>query len=239
LVVVFAAVLRAFTGFGFALAAVPVFSMLMPPLEAVVLSVMLTLAVSVSTLRTYWGETPIKPMLPMIVASLLGTLVGAMFLGSVSTDSFQLWVGLSVIAACAVLTFYKPAPKPGSASVGALAGLSSGLLNGVFAIPGPPMVVYAVATQPSAIQARSLLMTFFLFSAGFGVLSYALAGYVNKASWMIFAISFPAMFLGDKLGYRLFTQYGTRLYKTVALIALFAVGFATTGRALLEMARLN
>ena len=235
LIVVFSAVLRAFTGFGFALAAVPTFSMLMPPVEAVVLSMMLTFAVSVSSVRTYWGESPIKPMLPMIVASLLGTLVGAWWLGSVSTDSFQLLVGLSVIAACALLTFYKPAPKQGNTGVGSLVGLSSGLLNGVFAIPGPPVVVYAVATQPKAVEARSMLMTFLLFSAGFGFVSYLLAGYINKASWIIFAVSFPVMFMGDKIGYWLFTSYGTRLYRRVALIVLFAVGFATAGRALFEM----
>lgn len=235
LIVVSAAVLRAFTGFGFALAAVPAFSLLMPPVEAVVLSMMLTFAVSVSSVRTYWGKSPIKPMLPMIVASLLGTLVGAWMLGTVSADSFQLWVGLSVIAACALLTFYRPAPKQGSVGVGTVVGLSSGLLNGVFAIPGPPVVVYAVATQPSAIAARSMLMTFLLFSAGFGVLSFSLAGYLTKASWLIFAVCFPVMYVGDKIGYWLFTSYGTRLYRTVALIALFAVGFATTGRALFEM----
>ena len=239
LIVVFSAILRSFTGFGFALAAVPAFSMLMPPVEAVVLSMMLTFAVSVSSVRTYWGRSPLKPMLPMIVASLLGTLVGAFVLGSVATDSFQLWVGVSVVAACALLTFYKPKPTLGSARMSTAAGLSSGLLNGVFAIPGPPVVVYAVATQPSAVAARSTLMTFLLFSAGFGFVSYLLVGYINQASWVIFALCFPVMYMGDKMGYWLFTSYGTRLYRTVALLVLFGVGIATTGRALLDMGLFN
>jgi hypothetical protein len=42
------------------------------------------------------------------------------------------------------------------------------------------------------------------------------------------------MYLGDKLGYRLFKRYGTHLYRRVALVVLFSVGLATTGRALWE-----
>ncbi len=52
LVVIFAAVMRAFTGFGFALTAVPVFSLFMSPVQAVLLSVLLGLSMSVITLRT-------------------------------------------------------------------------------------------------------------------------------------------------------------------------------------------
>jgi len=232
-VVVFAAVLRAFTGFGFALAAVPAFSLLMTPTQSVVLSIMLTLAVSLFTLKTFWGQFSIKSMLPMISFSLLGTTIGAYFLAMLSVSSFQLWIGVSVIAACAVLTFYRPAHSEPRASVARVAGLASGLMNGFFAIPGPPVVVYAVATQPSPEKARAMLMTFFVFSAGFGFISYSAAGYVSTGSVWLFIATFPAMYLGDKLGYRLFKRYGTRLYRRVALVVLFAVGIAITGRALL------
>ncbi len=75
-VVVFAAVLRAFTGFGFGLAAVPVFALLMSPEEAVVLSVSLTLAVSLLTVRTYWGQASLRPMAGMLLLALVGTVIG-------------------------------------------------------------------------------------------------------------------------------------------------------------------
>ena len=232
LVVVFAAVLRAFTGFGFALAAVPAFSLLMSPIQSVVLSIMLTLAVSLFTLKTFWGQFSIKSLLPMISFSLLGTTIGAYFLAMLSVSSFQLWVGVSVLGACVALTFYRPGRIKPSTALARLAGLVSGLMNGFFAIPGPPVVVYAVATQPSPEKTRALLMTFFLFSASFGLVSYSAAGYVNLGSVWLFVLTFPAMYLGDKLGYRLFKRFGTRLYRRVALVVLFAVGIAITGRAL-------
>ncbi len=232
-VVVFAAVLRAFTGFGFALAAVPSFSLLMTPSQSVVLSIMLTLAVSLLTLKTFWGQIPIKSILPLTSFSFLGTILGAYFLGMLSTESFQLWIGLSVLAACALLTFYRPQHSEPRAGFARVVGLASGLMNGLFAIPGPPVVIYAVATQPSPEKTRALLMTFFLFSAGSGLISYSAAGYVNVSSLWLFVFTFPAMYLGDKLGYRLFQHFGTRFYRRVALVVLFVVGVAITGRAVL------
>ena len=232
IVVVFAAVLRAFTGFGFALAAVPAFSVLMAPTQAVVLSIMLTLAVSLFTLKTFWGRFPVKSMLPMISFVLLGTAIGAYFLASISAHSFQLWIGLSVIAACVVLTFYRPQHIEPSNAVARMVGLLSGLMNGLFAIAGPPVIVYAMATQPNPEKSRALLMSFFLFSASFGFISYSAAGYVDWSSLWLFILTFPSMYLGDKLGYRLFQRYGTQLYRRIALVVLFSVGIAATGAAL-------
>ena len=232
-VVVFAAVMRAFTGFGFALTAVPVFSLFMPPTQAVVLSASLTLAVSLVTLKTYWGQYPLRPMAPMVAMSLLGTMLGAWALSYISPEQFKQWIGLSVIAACAALTFYRPRKRAPNVAVGGGVGLSSGLLNGAFAIPGPPIIIYAMATELEPARSRALLMTFFLFSAVIGLASYTVAGFVTPYSPWLFLLAFPAMFLGDKLGYVLFHRFGGALYRRVALVVLFAVGITITGRALL------
>jgi len=232
-VVVFAAVMRAFTGFGFALTAVPVFSLFMPPTQAVVLSASLTLAVSIITLKTYWGQYPLRPMAPMVVMSLIGTMLGAWALTYISPDQFKLWIGISVIAACAALTFYRPKKRDPNVAVGSGVGLSSGLLNGAFAIPGPPIIIYAIATESEPARSRALLMTFFLFSAVIGLSSYTVAGFVTPHAPWLFLLAFPAMFLGDKLGFHLFHRFGGALYRRVALVVLFAVGVTITGRALL------
>jgi uncharacterized membrane protein YfcA len=60
-VVIFASILRSFTGFGFALTAVPVFSLFLSPTDSVVLSAALTLSSNLLGVRTYWGIVPLKP----------------------------------------------------------------------------------------------------------------------------------------------------------------------------------
>ncbi len=232
-VVVFAAVMRAFTGFGFALTAVPVFALFMPPSQAVVLSASLTLAVSLLTVKTYWGQYPLKPMAPMVALAAVGTATGAAILTSISPTQFKLAIGISVIVACLGLTFYRPSRQRGSTLLSSITGLCSGVLNGAFAIPGPPVIIYAMAAEPEPSRSRALLMIFFLFSAVVGLVSYAVAGFINPSSLWLFLLAFPAMYLGDKLGYRLFRRFGTAMYRRVALSVLFAVGLSITANALL------
>jgi len=231
-VVVVAAVIRAFTGFGFGLAAVPVFALFMSPGEAVVLSTSLTLAVSLTTLRSYWGAYPIGALAPLLVAALLGTALGVALLGTLDARQFQLAIGALVILSSVVLALYRgrqPRPHP---VLGGVTGLASGLLNGLFAIPGPPVIVYAMATEADPRRSRSLLMTFFLFTAAMALPIYGTAGLVTPASPWLFGLAFPAMYAGDRLGHRLFRRYGTAFYRRAALLVLFAVGAVVTLKAL-------
>ena len=216
-----------------ALTAVPVFALFMPPTQAVVLAAALSLAVSLITLKTYWGKYPINAMVPMIVMATIGTMVGAAALIHISPQQFKLWIGLSVILACIVLTLYRPSRQRASRVLSGASGLGSGLLNGAFAIPGPPVIIYAMAAEPDPTRSRAMLMIFFLFSAVVALGSYAAAGFVTPASPWLFLLAFPAMYVGDKLGYRLFHRFGTSFHRRVALLVLFAVGVSITANALL------
>jgi uncharacterized membrane protein YfcA len=232
LAVLAAAVLRAFTGFGFGLAAVPVFALFMPPTQAVVLSSSLTFAISLFSLRTYWGEYPVKSLLPMLAMALVGTAIGVTLLARLDARQFQLWVGIAVIATCLVLTRYRPRRRQPVVGTGSAAGLLSGVLNGVFAMPGPPVIIYALATQPDPARSRSLLMTFFLFASALALVLYALAGFFTPATPWLFVLAFPLMLLGDRVGYALFHRFAGRFYRRVAVLVLLALGVVVTTRSL-------
>jgi uncharacterized membrane protein YfcA len=232
-VVIFAAVMRAFTGFGFALTAVPVFSLLLPPTQAVVLSASLTLAVSLTTWDTFWGKFPLRSMLPLLLSAAVGTLLGAQLLERLPAAHFLLWIGLLVVLASVVLSLYRPKTRVTARRWGVLAGAVSGVMNGLFAIPGPAVIVYAMATEPDVGRCRALLLTFFMFSAVMALAAYGASGYVTPRSPWLFLFAFPAMYAGDKLGWWLFHRYGSRLHRRVALAVLMAVGLSIMLRALL------
>jgi uncharacterized membrane protein YfcA len=233
-VVIFAALIRAFSGFGFALAAMPVFSLLMQPTQAVVLTVALSLFVNTITIPKFWGVYPARPLTPMILLSLVGTGIGAMIVGLVSVQQFQLIIGVGVIFACATLTLYKPRHRQPNPRLAAGVGAISGLLNGAMAIPGPPVIIFAMATEPDPARSRSLLMTYFLFSALLALIAYGIAGYIDLVTVVFFAIALPAMLAGDKLGFWLFDHYGNAAYRRIALGLLYIIGVAITLKALAD-----
>lgn len=229
---IFAALIRAFTGFGFSLAAMPALSLFMSPVEAVVLVAMLAVMVGLITLRKFWGVAPLKPIVPLVLFSLVGTVLGAMALELFSPSQFQLWIGVLVIAACGILRFFHPKPRDVGLFPRAATGLTSGLMNGAFSIPGPPMIVFALATEPDPARSRSLLMVFFLASSLLALASYAALGHVTRQSVNVFVIAAPAILIGDVIGHRLFVRFGDKLYRTIALIVLFGAGVTTILKAL-------
>ena len=228
LTALFASVLRAFTGFGFALTAVPVFALFLAPVEAVVLSASLTLLSSLLTMRTFWAVVPLRPMLPLGLMSILGTSAGTLLLNMISPEQFRLWVGLSVIFGCAWLSFVNPSPSHNTLLLRSGTGLLSGLMNGALTIPGPPMIVYAMLTEPQPERSRALLMTFFLFSAMVALVSFALAGFSTLQSLWYLLWTFPAVRVGGWLGGALFKRFGDVLYRRIGLVSLLCIGLTIT-----------
>ncbi len=231
--IIVAAVLRSFTGFGFALVAVPVLALFMPPAQVVVLSSALALTIGLLSLRSFYRLINWAQMLPLFLMSGLGTAVGALILASIPMTLFQLCVGLSVLAACLGIFVGRPERPLQWAGPPWLAGLLSGLMNGALAIPGPPMIVYTMLTEFDPARSRALLMAFFMASSALALISFTVAGIVELQSVKYYLLAFPALFIGDKLGHYLFGRYGSDLYRRVVLLALAVLGVSITVRALL------
>jgi len=223
-IVIVASVLRSFTGFGFALAAVPGFSWVLAPTDAVVLSAALALAISFMGLRTYWGLVSFKSMRPMLVMSVLGTVIGASLLSFISVKLFQLLIAVSIFVACTALTQVKASKPFRSPTLGWIAGLSSGLMNGAIAIPGPPVIVFALLTQPDPARSRALLMTFFMVSALVALCTFTVSGFVRLPIIYLFLAVLPVLYLSNKVGYVLFRRFSGMFYRRIAMLVLLAMG---------------
>ncbi|SDE25653.1 sulfite exporter TauE/SafE family protein [Kordiimonas lacus] len=230
--ILLAAILRAFTGFGFALAALPILSLVLAPTTAASVIVLLTLTVSLQTIRSYWKDVPIKDMAGMIVTSAIGTLFGTYLLLIFSPDMFRLLIGGTVMLACFLLAKYKPAPHRAGGMFGLGSGLVSGLLNGALAIPGPPVIIYSMAVYDRARVARAFLMGFFLFSAAFAATSYTVEGIIGLKELTLFAVCYPAMLIGNRTGDWLFEKHGDASHRPIAIWALFGIGLSVAAAAI-------
>ena len=136
LIILFASVIRAFTGFGFALCAVPGFSFLLSPSDSVVLSVMLTLGISVLTLRNYRNDYVFDSMLMMLLMTLMGAMIGSWILIKIDQNLFRILVGSIVVFLSIFLSLYQAHKRIESKFLALSAGLSAGLMNGAVGIPG-------------------------------------------------------------------------------------------------------
>jgi uncharacterized membrane protein YfcA len=223
------AVFRGFTGFGFAVIAVPLLSLAMPPLLAVTLAAGLQFLGGLMDVRqvaplAHWASVRWLA-LGAVLASPLGTLL----LTWLPADIARLVLAAACGAAVATLAAgYGFRGLPGRA-VTAVTGAVSGLFNGLASMPGPPALAYYLASPLPSVQIRASLLVFFLLSAGLSSASLVAIGVVGWHELGLVLLGLPLMLGGSRLGARLFARLGGA-HRRVSLITLALVALVTAFR---------
>ena len=232
LVVFLAGVLRGFTGFGFALAAVPVLTLFASPAAIVPAIFIIALLSGVEMLPRVWRLANFRAVGHLLSGALIGTPVGVYVLSVLPEAPMRLIIGAVLLLA--VLLLWRGPGFKGEPSLPAKIGTGflSGLLNGGTAMGGPPVVLYFLAAPEGVASGRASLLFYFFFTSIWAIVLLILQGVMTWPSlWLALALS-PAMFLGNRLGESLFLKNGGRLYRRVALLFLAAIALLAIARAL-------
>jgi hypothetical protein len=228
-VVALSAVFRGFTGFGFAIVAVPLLSLLVSPTRAVAVATGLQVLGGLVDLHRsarscHW------PSIRWLVAGVVLTApIGALILSWVAPDVARLLVAAAcaiAVAALALGVTFATMPGPaGTVAVGAVAGLFSGLA----AMPGPPAITFYLASPLSPAQVRASLIVFFLFAALIAGVSLVATGAFGRAELLLSLVGLPVMIAGSAIGAALFRRLGGA-HRRVSLAALSTIALLTAAR---------
>ena len=227
-IVFLAAMLRGLTGFGFALAAVPLLSLVMEPARAVPVSLMVVGIGGVAGIPKALRTCDWTSLRGLAIGAMVATPIGILILKTIPADGARLIIALFTIAALASIgRGGAPSTDPGlgrKITYGALAGL----FNGLAAMPGPPVVAYFMATRFNREIIRSSLLVFFQCTTFLGLASAALAGLIRTDMFLMVACALPAFWIGNNLGVRLFALGSEQHYRrlTMGCLALTALGSA-------------
>jgi uncharacterized membrane protein YfcA len=223
LLVAMAATVQTVTGFGFALMAVPVLSLVIPPESAVVLSASLGLLTSSgqAVSERSHGDRP------TIGRMLLGAAVGAPFglLVLLVTTERQLRIVLVVvIAVFLVVNLRRIGLRQASSAVDLGAGAISGALNTALSTNGPPLVMalHVRHLTPSVFRA-----TLSAVLAGSGVITvslFALSGRYDRDVAVLFLASLPGLALGFAVGVRHRRRIPPARFRQLVLVLLAVTG---------------
>jgi hypothetical protein len=226
-----AGVLRGFTGFGFALAAVPALTLVADPVEVVPCVMLLQVVAGLQLLPRTWHAVDWRALLPLLAAALAATPVGTWLLADVPPDPMRAAIGVTVLAGVLLLGAGIRIGHEPSLLARLGIGAISGLLNGGTAMAGPPVIVYFLATQRTAASSRaSLLMYFFILSVA-GTVSVVVAELVTTRTLVVAALMFPALVAGNALGDRWFNRASADLYRRSAMVVLGVLAVLAIGRA--------
>jgi uncharacterized membrane protein YfcA len=154
---------RGFAGFGAAMLMTPVFSALYGPAIGVALCLLLEIAVALPLLPRVVRYVDWRRIGLILAAAAAGAPLGNLVLTAISPEVTRWAISAIVLAAVAMLASgWRYHGKPHIAAT-LTAGGSSGFLNGLSGMAGPPIVFYYLAGTESVTQVRANLTTYFVF----------------------------------------------------------------------------
>lgn len=226
-VAAFAGMVRGFAGFGAAMMMTPVFSALYGPPVGISLCLLLEIAVALPLLPRAIQYVDWRRIGLLMVAAVIGAPLGNFVLTQVSPEPMRWALSAIVLSAVALLAsgwrFHGQWRAPVTLGIGA----TSGFLNGLSGMAGPPIAFYYLAGNETATRVRANLTTYFVF-----VDAAALAVFVARdmVSWDTTVLGLcltPAVIAGGLLGERLFPLASEAFYRRLALALLAGVAIGS------------
>ncbi len=232
LVVLGAAILRGLTGFGFAIAAVPLLGLLMEPARAVPLALTVAAFGGMFGVRAAARVAHWPSLRRLAFAAACATPLGGLILKHISADMARLVIAAFTLAALIGIARRPPVLAEGVAHVSSLArdlayGFLAGLFNGLAAMPGPPAVAYYMNAPLNRESVRGSLMGFFQFTGVVGVIAATWLGLIDRPTAILIGLGVPLFLLGNALGGRLFALGSETTYRRIALASLAAMALGS------------
>ncbi len=216
-----AALVRGMTGFGMAIILVPLLGMIAAPGEAVVLAIILQLLIGPVGLRRIIANADRSSAVPIALLAMTATPFGLIALRAATPDIARLSIAAVAIGAFVILFLpqHPDGHRPGRVAI-ALTGLSSGILTGFAAMPGPPVVPFYLRQRIAPATARASMMLIFFGTAIAGTLASLWLGLATHRLFLLALLLFGPMWLGDHLGTRAFGRVPDRIWRSIVAVVL-------------------
>jgi uncharacterized membrane protein YfcA len=227
LVACIAGMVRGFAGFGAAMMMTPVFSALHGPAIGVVLCLMLEIVVALPLVPGVVRLVDWRRIGVLLLAAAAAVPLGN-FVLTISEPQPMRWA-ISAIVLVAVLLLssgWRFSGRPRTLATLA-AGASSGFLNGLSGMAGPPIAFYYLAGEESVTRVRANLTTYFVFVDLAALAAFALRGLVDGSTVVQGAFLAPAVIAGGVLGGKLFPLASERFYRRLAMVLLIGVAIGS------------
>lgn len=220
-VIVFAcAVLRGITGFGFAIAAVPVISLFMSPELTVAYITLLQALIGLYDVPTCYKKAHWPSVGWLSVSSIVGIPIGVYLLTMLDDNVVRILIAGVVILAILGLISKKGLPLKANAKSAIPCGVFGGLFAGLASMAGPPTVLYFLGSGIKPAQARASMILFFFFTSLITIPFLYQAELIDNTMFIYALIGLPVFIIGGKIGELIFKRTSDIGYKKISIILL-------------------
>ena len=224
---IIASFIQRVSGFGFGIFVMMFFPFFLPSYgESVMLSGLL--AGSTALMIAIRNRKYIRWRLMGLVtfSNVLFSFVTTEYMRSLSNDVLKQCLGVVLILISLYFLFGEGRmgrifkSKPAQVTIGSV----SGVMGGMFAMPGPPLVLYCISTLEDK---REYVTTLQAFSVVFNLFYTAFrfkAGFYSDDTWLWWVIGLVGTMIGSSLGSRCFELISNRTLKLIVYVMMIISG---------------
>jgi uncharacterized membrane protein YfcA len=232
-VIAASAVVQLAAGFGFALASVPLLSIVLDPHRAVIVA--LGLATFTNGYQAVSGRrhTDGSVVVRMLAGAALGLPVGLLVYRWADETVLGVLVGVAVLAAVYVVARGIDLRHAG-AGLDVAAGALSGALTTSVGTNGPPLVFVLQARHFDQDRFRATITSTFFVLDVVGVAAFAFTGEIDRDVLIAIAASLPGLAVGASIGIALRRHLDAERFRRLVLVVLVVAGVSSIATALLR-----
>ncbi|MDO4685347.1 MAG: sulfite exporter TauE/SafE family protein [Corynebacterium sp.] len=229
------AFLQRVSGMGMALVSVSIMSLLLGPVEGVL--VVNFMAVINALLTTFTVKQWVNWKMFALISSMVvvGVVPGTMLISRVSVPLLQVIVGcMLLLALAAVIIGKRYIPQMTSNTLAVLSGIAAGFMSTLAGIAGPALTVYASASRWEQREFAATLQPIFIVAGGLSFSSKLLfgAGSLSMATSWVWPAGILGMLLGIWLGVRFSNSISRDTAWKLSLTVAIAGGLSALVRGL-------
>lgn len=162
----------------------------------------------------------------VVLFNVIASFLATEYMSSLSNDTLKKCLGVVLILISLYFLFGEGRmgrifkSKPAQVTIGSV----SGVMGGMFAMPGPPLVLYCISTLEDKREYVTTLQAFSVVFNFFYTLFRLKVGFYSEDTWIWWGIGLVGAVIGSTLGSRCFEIISNKTLKRIVYLVMIVSG---------------
>ena len=227
LLTIVASFIQRVSGFGFGIFVMMFFPFFLPSYgESVMLSGLLAGSTALMIAVKNWKYIRWRMMWIVTFFNVLFSFIATEYMLSLSNDVLKQYLGVVLTLIALYFLFGEGRmgrifkSKPAQITIGSV----SGVMGGMFAMPGPPVVLYCISTLEDKKEYVATLQAFSVVFNSFYTIFRFNAGFYSENTWLWWIMGIGGAVIGSLLGSRCFEFISNQTLKRIVYVMMIVSG---------------
>ena len=215
------------SGFGFGIFVMMFFPFILPSYgESITLSGLLAGSTALFITLRHWKHIRWKSVAIILLFNIVAAFFAIEFMASMGNDTMKRTLGVMLVAVALYFLFWEKriSLMMQSKAARATIGTISGVMGGVFAMPGPAVVLYCISAIKDKMQYMATMQALSVVFNIFYTLFRAREGYFTHNTPILWAVGLGGILIGSLIGAWCFKRISRETLRRAVCVLMIISG---------------